>query len=105
MTEPQPVKSWTTSSEFNRVMPLVLPLLLWGLCRYLSEGIIAPYAAGFIDGAFQILIIRAIVVVVRSYRLAGNQDLLEAKKGVILGLCVGMGIILLAILGLVITRI
>lgn len=90
----------TTSPELNRILPLVLLLLLWALCRRLSDGVVTTYASGFVDGAFTLLVALAAVRLARSYQVAGGKDLLEARKGLMIGIVCALGAMLVIVMAM-----
>lgn len=96
-------KGRTTSAEFNRLLPVILPLLLWALCRQLldSSDQAGTYVEGLLDGAFTILLVRAVVIVARSYAEAGGRQLADAHKGVMLGMVAALaGVLVISALAL-----
>ena len=79
----------TTSTQFNLVMPVVISVFLWVICRMLLDQATYAYVGGFVDGAFAMFFVRAAAVIVQHYRREGGVQLADARRGLMIGLVVG----------------
>jgi len=86
----------TDSRVLNRFLPLITLVILWAICHMMLQDGGYGYVAGFLDGAFAMMGVRAVAMVAREYRGESAQEIAEARKAVLTGLIISAGVLVAA---------
>ena len=97
-----PVRFRTGNADVDRLLPAILTIVVWLLCRRMMEG--SPsYGRGFVDGAFALIAARVAWVVKESFMAGSERDRDALRSGLLWGV-VTVGVVVAAFGAFLLTR-